>query len=92
MSDLSDFTSRLAAIPDADLIAEMQAALDNLTPADLLSLPTPGLTPFLGTPCGDDQPDPDGDRDYAGPQVCPQCDHDLELNADFRCVRCGAHA
>ena len=28
------------------------------------------------------------DRD-AG-RVCPACDHDLELNADFQCARCGA--
>ena len=28
------------------------------------------------------------DRD-AG-RVCPSCDHDLELNADFQCARCGA--
>lgn len=30
------------------------------------------------------------DRD-AG-RICPSCDHDLELNADFQCVRCGSHA
>lgn len=37
----------------------------------------------------DDHPD-NNDRD-AG-RVCPSCDHDLELNADFQCVRCGSHA
>ncbi len=34
-----------------------------------------------------DHPD-NNDRD-AG-RVCPSCDHDLELNADFQCVRCGS--
>lgn len=34
-----------------------------------------------------DHPD-NNDRD-AG-RICDQCNHDLELNADFRCVRCGA--
>jgi hypothetical protein len=37
----------------------------------------------------DNHPD-NNDRD-AG-RVCPTCDHDLELNADFQCVRCGSHA
>ena len=25
-------------------------------------------------------------------RLCTSCDHDLELNADFQCVRCGSHA
>lgn len=37
----------------------------------------------------DNHPD-NHDRD-AG-RVCPSCDHDLELNADFQCVRCGSHS
>lgn len=40
----------------------------------------------------DNEIDPDhpdqNDRD-AG-RVCDQCNHDLEVNADFCCVRCGA--
>lgn len=86
---MPDFVTRLAAMPDAHLIAEMQAALDSLTPADfdLLTFPTPGLTPFLGTQVGDDQPNPDGDRDYAGP--CPACGNSLPLDAECRCSGCG---
>ncbi len=37
--------------------------------------------------CSCNHPD-NHDRD-AG-RVCPSCDHDLELNADFQCVRCGS--
>ena len=86
---MSDLARKLSSLPDAHLIAEMQAAIHSLTPADLASVPTPGLTPFLGTPCGDDQPDPDGDRDYPGPQICCQCDHILRIDNDGRCVYCG---
>jgi hypothetical protein len=32
-------------------------------------------------------PDPDGDRDYAGP--CPACGNSLPLNAECRCSGCG---
>lgn len=78
---MSDLSRRLASVPDAHLIAEMQSALDNL---DLADLPIPGLTPFLGTPIGDNDPKPD-----TGHDVCPACSHDLELDADLRCIRCG---
>lgn len=40
----------------------------------------------------DRYPDPDGDRDFPGHTVCDSCNNDLELNADLRCTRCGAHA
>jgi hypothetical protein len=86
---VSDLSRRLASVPDDHLIAELQSALDNLNLADL---PTPGLTPHLGTPVGED--DPDHSRDTfvphpTRPEPCESCYHDLELNADFRCVRCG---
>jgi hypothetical protein len=35
----------------------------------------------------DMDPDPDGDRDYAGP--CPACGNSLPLNAECRCSGCG---
>ena len=38
-----------------------------------------------------DEPDPDGDRDYPGIPTCPSCKHDLELDAELRCSRCGAY-
>jgi hypothetical protein len=72
------FVSDLAALPDANLIAELQSALNEL---DLATLPTPGLTPYLGVPT---------DRDYPGVSPCPNCNHQLELDADFRCVHCGS--
>jgi hypothetical protein len=78
----SDFSRRLASIPDADLIAEIQAALNELNLTDLVPAPQP----FVWNPT---QPDPDGDRDYPGCNPCPSCNHDLELDADFRCTRCG---
>jgi hypothetical protein len=37
-----------------------------------------------------DEPDPDGDRDHPGIPTCPSCKHDLELDAELRCSRCGA--
>lgn len=37
----------------------------------------------------DSHPD-NNDRD-AG-RICDQCNHDLELNADLRCTRCGAQS
>ena len=46
---------------------------------------TCGHGAHITCPCN--HPD-NNDRD-AG-RVCPSCDHDLELNADFQCVRCGA--
>jgi hypothetical protein len=36
-----------------------------------------------------DEPDPDGDRDWPGVSPCPNCNHQLELDADFRCLHCG---
>jgi hypothetical protein len=69
--------NRITALSDDNLIAEIQACLDGL---DLTELPTPGLTPYLGTPVGDDN---------SKPEPCESCHHNLELNADFRCVRCG---
>jgi hypothetical protein len=36
-------------------------------------------------PCIDDQHDRDAGR------TCHACNNDLELNADWQCVRCGAH-
>ena len=71
--------------PDASILAELQAALAEL---DLATLPTPGLTPYLGVPTGD-EPDPDGDRDWPGPEICPQCDHRLRLDSEGRCCSCG---
>ena len=35
----------------------------------------------------DMDPDPDGDRDYAGP--CPACGNSLPLDAECRCGGCG---
>jgi hypothetical protein len=35
----------------------------------------------------DMDPDPDGDRDYAGP--CPACGNSLQLDAECRCGGCG---
>jgi len=49
--------------PNADLIAELQSALN--------------------------EPDPDGDRDYPGPEICPQCDHRLRIDSEGRCCSCG---
>lgn len=41
----------------------------------------------------DMDPDPDGDRDYAGPtdnnDPCPACGNSLHLNAECRCSGCG---
>jgi uncharacterized protein (UPF0212 family) len=51
--------------PNADLIAELQSALNEL---DLDEL----------------------DRDWPGVSPCPNCNHQLELDADFRCVHCGS--
>jgi len=40
-------------------------------------------------------PEPHGSRDTfvphpTRPEMCDACNHELELNADFRCARCGA--
>lgn len=83
------FVSDLAALPDADLIAEIQSALNEFD-IDLITLPTHGLTPYLGMQVRPgDEPDPDGDRDWPGVSPCPNCNHQLELDADFRCLHCG---
>ena len=79
---MSDLSRRLASVPDDHLIAELQSALDNLQLTDFLPPPEP----FVWKPS---EPDSDGDRDYPGPNPCPSCEHDLELDADFRCTRCG---
>lgn len=39
-----------------------------------------------------EEPDPDGDRDHPGIYVCHACKNDLELDAEFRCARCGAES
>ena len=44
-----------------------------------------------------DDPEPHGARDTfvphpTNPPTCDSCSHDLELNAEFRCVRCGAQS
>lgn len=80
----SDFSRRLASIPDADLIAELQAALAELNLTDLVPAPEP----FVWKPFYHDEQE--WDRDYPGDNPCPSCNHDLELDADFRCVRCGS--
>jgi hypothetical protein len=74
--------------PNADLIAELQSALNELD-LRLEEVPMPGFTPYLGVPVGD-EPDPDGDRDWPGVSPCPNCNHQLELDADFRCLHCGS--
>jgi hypothetical protein len=79
---VSDLSRRLASVPDDHLIAELQSALDNLDLTDMLPQPEP----FVWKPS---EPNSDGDRDYPGPNPCPSCEHDLELDADFRCTRCG---
>ena len=79
---MSDLIARLASVSDDHLIAECQAALDALCLTDLLPPPAPSTL-------WASNPDPDGDRDYPGPEVCPSCNHDFELNADMRCTRCG---
>ena len=78
----------MSRVDERPLIEELQSALDQLRLEDL---PIPGLTPFLGTPTSSDEPDPDGDRDHPGPRTCPCCNHDLELDAELRCTRCGAY-
>ena len=30
------------------------------------------------------------DRDWPGVSPCPNCNHQLELDADFRCLHCGS--
>jgi uncharacterized paraquat-inducible protein A len=60
-------------------IENLDAVLDDMADAiDILEAYTP-----------DNHPD-NNDRD-AG-RICPTCQHDLELNADFQCTRCGSHA
>lgn len=59
-------------------IEMLDSTLDQMSEAiDLLEAHTP-----------DNHPD-NNDRD-AG-RVCATCQHDLEVNADFQCVRCGSH-
>jgi|LakMenEpi03Aug12_release.lakeMendotaPanAssembly.Ray.scaffolds.fasta_scaffold16103_1 uncharacterized paraquat-inducible protein A len=80
----SDFR-RIPSIPDADLIAEIQAALNELNLTDLVPAPEP----FVWKPFYHDEPEQEWDRDYPGDNPCPSCNHQLELDADFRCTRCG---
>ena len=67
-------------------------AAGHITPAELHLLQAEWngvqdhLESFIET-ISDNHPD-NNDRD-AG-RVCATCDHDLELNADFQCVRCGS--
>lgn len=92
---------------DAGIAAEhIDAACDALLEAiDTIKafIPEPCSTCGHGDhatcPCRnhDLEPEPHGSRDTfvphpTKPTVCPACNHDLELNADFRCVRCGAQA
>jgi len=79
---MSDLSRRLADLPDDHLIAEIQSAIDNLQLTDLVPAPEP----FVWNPSN---PDPDGDRDYPGPEICPQCDHRLRLDSEGRCCSCG---
>jgi hypothetical protein len=79
---VSDLSRRLADLPDDHLVAEIQSALDNLQLTDLVPAPEP----FVWKP---NDPDPDGDRDYPGPEICPQCDHQLRLDSEGRCSSCG---
>jgi hypothetical protein len=50
--------------PNASILAELQAALNEL--------------------------DQEWDRDWPGVSPCPNCNHQLELDADFRCLHCGS--
>ena len=84
-------SARLASVPrlnpdvgattDIGIAVEyLDAAMDQIDEAIATIAPhMPGYTP----PCAE----MDGDRD-AG-RVCASCQHDLEQDADFRCVRCG---
>lgn len=66
-----------------DLLAvqyEISAACDHLELAS-------NIAERIDNEIDPDHPD-QNDRD-AG-RVCDQCNHDLEVNADFCCVRCGA--
>lgn len=84
-------SARLASIPrlnpdvgattDIGIAVEyLDAAMDQIDEAIATIAPhMPGYTPPSA--------EMDGDRD-AG-RVCASCQHDLEQDADFRCVRCG---
>ena len=71
----------VGATTDIGIAVEyLDAAMDQIDEAIATIAPhMPGFTP----PCAE----MDGDRD-AG-RVCASCQHDLEQDADFRCVRCG---
>ena len=98
VTDLADLQQEWNGIED-HLDAFIDLATSKLTEsidsahADRISLDmtnTPTVTLTSADITFDDQPDPDGDRDYPGPTGCPTCHHDLELNADLRCSRCGS--
>ncbi len=84
-------SARLASVPrlnpdvgattDIGIAVEyLDAAMDQIDEAIATIAPhMPGYTPPSA--------EMDGDRD-AG-LVCASCQHDLEQDADFRCVRCG---
>lgn len=61
--------------------SEINAACNHLELASLLAA---AIDNQIETPNHPDQNDRDAGR------ICEQCNHDLELDADFRCTRCGA--
>ena len=63
-----------------DIQSHISAAMDHLELASKIA-------ERIDKQIEDNHPD-NNDRD-AG-RVCDQCNHDLEVNADFCCVRCGA--
>lgn len=93
-------SARLASVPrlnpdvgattDIGIAVEyLDAAMDQIDEAIATIAPhMPGFTPPSAEMDGDRDNHPDNhDRD-AG-RVCASCQHDLEQDADFRCVRCG---
>jgi hypothetical protein len=61
--------------------AHISTACDHL---DLASDLAEAIDNQIEAPNHPDQNDRDAGR------ICEQCNHDLELDADFRCTRCGA--
>ena len=82
--------------PDVSATTDIGIAVEHLEHAmdlidDAIATIAPHMPSFTPPSAEIDGNHPDNhDRD-AG-RVCPSCDHDLELNADFQCVRCGSHA
>jgi hypothetical protein len=103
LSRIQDITDslRMLALTGLQHFIHAEFARGHLTPADLhmLQQEMSGVTDHLATLsdiCESEiTPEPHGTRDTFVPHptdhpVCDSCNHDLELNADFRCVRCGA--